>query len=122
MCHCIFFRINPRVSKYHAFSHHRATCTTRFLVSGAMVWIPYPLDTLPCRYPTPWIPKPRYHTPWIPYPWIPHPPRRNMGPETPGPEGTLTRHTLLLGCPPDTLPLDTLPLHKGHGTRDTLPH
>ena len=25
MCHCIFFRINPRVSKYHAFSHHRAT-------------------------------------------------------------------------------------------------
>ena len=25
MCHCIFFGINPRVSKYHAFSHHRAT-------------------------------------------------------------------------------------------------
>ena len=25
MCHCIFFRINPRVSKYHAFRHYRAT-------------------------------------------------------------------------------------------------
>ena len=25
MCHCIFFGINPRVSKYHAFSHHRTT-------------------------------------------------------------------------------------------------
>ena len=25
MCHCIFFGINPRVSKYHAFNHHRAT-------------------------------------------------------------------------------------------------
>ena len=25
MCHCIFFGINPRVSKYHAFSHHHAT-------------------------------------------------------------------------------------------------
>ena len=25
MCHCIFYGINPRVSKYHAFSHHRAT-------------------------------------------------------------------------------------------------
>ena len=25
MCHCIFFGINPRVSKYHAFRHHRAT-------------------------------------------------------------------------------------------------
>ena len=30
MCHCIFFRINPRVSKYHAFSHHRATKGTLF--------------------------------------------------------------------------------------------
>ena len=25
MCHCIFFRINPRVSKHHAFHLHRAT-------------------------------------------------------------------------------------------------
>ena len=25
MCHCIFFGINPRVSKYHALCHHRAT-------------------------------------------------------------------------------------------------
>ena len=25
MCHCIIFRINPRVSKYHALCHHRAT-------------------------------------------------------------------------------------------------
>ena len=25
MCHCIFFRINPRVSKHHAFRLHRAT-------------------------------------------------------------------------------------------------
>ena len=25
MCHCIFFRINPRVSKYHAFRLNRAT-------------------------------------------------------------------------------------------------
>ena len=25
MCHCIFFRINPRVSKLHAFRLHRAT-------------------------------------------------------------------------------------------------
>ena len=28
MCHCIFFGINPRVSKYHAFSHHGATSTS----------------------------------------------------------------------------------------------
>ena len=27
MCHCIFFRINPRVSKHHAFRLHRATTT-----------------------------------------------------------------------------------------------
>ena len=25
MCHCIFFRINPRVSKYHALHRYRAT-------------------------------------------------------------------------------------------------
>ena len=25
MCHCIFFRIKPRVSKYHALCHHHAT-------------------------------------------------------------------------------------------------
>ena len=25
MCHCIFFGINPRVSKHHAFRHHRMT-------------------------------------------------------------------------------------------------
>ena len=25
MCHCISFGINPRVSKYHAFRHHRTT-------------------------------------------------------------------------------------------------
>ena len=25
MCHCIFFGINPRVSKHHAFRLHRAT-------------------------------------------------------------------------------------------------
>ena len=25
MCHCFFFRINPHVSKYHAFRHHRVT-------------------------------------------------------------------------------------------------
>ena len=25
MCHCIFFRINPHVSKHHAFCLHRAT-------------------------------------------------------------------------------------------------
>ena len=25
MCHCIFFRINPRVSKHHAFRPHRVT-------------------------------------------------------------------------------------------------
>ena len=25
MCHCVFFRINPRVSKYHAFHFNRAT-------------------------------------------------------------------------------------------------
>ena len=25
MCHCIVLRINPRVSKHHAFRHHRAT-------------------------------------------------------------------------------------------------
>ena len=28
MCHCIFFRINPRVSKHHAFRLHRATSST----------------------------------------------------------------------------------------------
>ena len=28
MCHCIFFGINPRVSKYHAFRFHRATETS----------------------------------------------------------------------------------------------
>ena len=28
MCHCIFFGINPRVSKHHAFRHHRATPPT----------------------------------------------------------------------------------------------
>ena len=27
MCHCIFFGINPRVSKHHAFRLHRATGT-----------------------------------------------------------------------------------------------
>ena len=27
MCHCIFFGINPRVSKHHAFRLHRATQT-----------------------------------------------------------------------------------------------
>ena len=25
MCHCIFFRIKPRVSKHHAFHYHHAT-------------------------------------------------------------------------------------------------
>ena len=25
MCHCIFFGINPCVSKHHAFCHHRTT-------------------------------------------------------------------------------------------------
>ena len=33
MCHCIFFRINPRVSKHHAFRHHRATVKSRKLLS-----------------------------------------------------------------------------------------
>ena len=28
MCHCIFFGINPRVSKHHAFHLHRATTST----------------------------------------------------------------------------------------------
>ena len=28
MCHCIFFRINPRVSKHHAFRLHRTTSLT----------------------------------------------------------------------------------------------
>ena len=31
MCHCIFFGINPRVSKHHAFRLHRATETTLIL-------------------------------------------------------------------------------------------
>ena len=28
MCHCIFFRINPCVSKHHAFRLHRTTGLT----------------------------------------------------------------------------------------------
>ena len=28
MCHCIFFGINPRVSKHHAFCLYRVTCIT----------------------------------------------------------------------------------------------
>ena len=28
MCHCIFFGINPHVSKYHAFRYHHTTMST----------------------------------------------------------------------------------------------
>ena len=35
MCHCIFFGINPRVSKYHAFSHHRVTLTISGVIMNA---------------------------------------------------------------------------------------
>ena len=37
MCHCIFFRINPRVSKHHAFHHHRATHTTHGVFYAAVL-------------------------------------------------------------------------------------
>ena len=42
MCHCIFFRINPHVSKHHAFHLHRATiCTHHLLIIFTTPHIPY---------------------------------------------------------------------------------
>ena len=40
MCHCIFFRINPRVSKHHAFRLHRATVSSKNLSESALFILP----------------------------------------------------------------------------------
>ena len=69
------------------------------------------------RYPTPWMPTPRYPTAWVPYPWIPHP--KDITP--PGYPPHQKEHWPEIPYSLE-VPLDTLPLQKGHGTRDTLPH
>ena len=35
MCHCIILRINPRVSKHHAFRLHRATPFVSMMATGS---------------------------------------------------------------------------------------
>ena len=43
MCHCIFFGINPRVSKHHALHLNHVTATTRCQYLGPGVVIPGPM-------------------------------------------------------------------------------
>ena len=45
MCHCIFFGINPRVSKHHAFRLHRATWwQLRLTFQGGYLCFTVPID------------------------------------------------------------------------------